>query len=178
VTIYAQPFGSSVKKELRSGRVNAKGDLIAYYSPSSSTTFSVSFSGDARYAARTVTRDVYVGAGVSMSISGYYTSEYIGTTLYRVFHHTATLKAPVTVSPNKHGECVEMELQQYFNGGWNANATTGCGTLGTASKVIWSFGLTNATGGQYRIRADYLRSSKDKTNLNADSSWYYFTVVT
>lgn len=178
VTIYAQPFGSSVKKELRSGRVNAKGDLIAYYSPSSSTTFSVSFSGDARYAARTVTHDVYVGAGVSMSISGYYTSEYIGTTLYRVFHHTATLKAPVTVSPNKHGECVEMEIQQYFNGGWNGNATTECGTLGSASKVIWYFGLTNATGGQYRIRADYLRSSKDKTNLNADSSWYYFTVVT
>jgi hypothetical protein len=73
---------------------------------------------------------------------------------------------------------VEMEIQQYFNGGWNGNATTECGTLGSASKVIWYLGLTNATGGQYRIRADYLRSSKDKTNLNADSSWYYFTVVT
>jgi hypothetical protein len=178
VTIYAQAFGTSARKEIRSGRVNAKGELTAYYSPSNSTTFSAYFSGDARYAARTVTHNVYVGVGVSMSISGYYTSEHIGSTLYRVFHHTATMKAPVTVSPNKHGECVQMEIQQYFNGTWNADGTSGCGTLGSASKVIWNIGLTNATGGQYRIRADFIRSSKDRTNLDADSSWYYFTVVT
>jgi hypothetical protein len=176
VLIYAQASGSSARKEIKSGRVNSKGDLTAYYSPASSTTFSVSFGGDPKYAPRTVTRNVYVGAGVSMSISGYYTSERIGNTLYRVFHHTGTLKAPVTVSPNKHGECVQMEIQQYYNT-WYANATTGCGTLNSVSKITWSFTLTQAAGGQFRIRADYIRSGKDKTNLNADSSWYYFTVV-
>jgi hypothetical protein len=177
VTIYAQPFGSSAKREIKSGRVNSKGYLTAYYSPASSTTFSAYFGGDARYTPKTVTRDVYVGAGVSMSISGYYTSEYIGSTLYRVFHHTATLDAPVTVSPNKHGECVEMEIQEYYNGTWYANGITGCGTLSSASKVTWHIGLTHATGGQFRMRADYIRSSADRTNLNADSSWYYFIVV-
>jgi hypothetical protein len=177
VTIYAQAFGSPGKKEIKSGRVNDKGDLTAYYSPASSTTFSAYFGGDAKYAPKTVTHNVYVGADVSMSISGYYTSEDIGSTLYRVFHHTATLKAPVTVSPNKHGECVKLELQQFFNGTWYPDATSGCGTLSSASKVTWRVILTNVTGGQFRIRTDYIRSSTDKTNLGADSSWYYFTVV-
>ena len=177
VVIYAQVFGSSGKKAIKSGRVNAKGDLTASYSPASGTTFSAYFGGDAKYAPKTVTHNVYVSADVSASIDGYYTSEYIGNTLYRVFHHTATLKAQVTVSPNKHGECVEMEIQQYYNGTWNANATTGCGTLSSASKVTWGFTLTDATGGRFRIRADYIRSGADKTNLDADSSWYYFTVV-
>jgi hypothetical protein len=177
VTIYAQAFGSSGKKEIKSGRVNNRGDLTASYSPATSTTFSAYFGGNAEDTPATVTHSVYVGAGVSMSISGYYRSEHIGSTLYRVFHHTATLKAPVTVSPNKHGECVEMEIQQYGKGTWYPNATTVCGTLSRASKVTWIFTLAQATGGQFRMRADYIRSSRDKTNLNADSSWYYFIVV-
>jgi hypothetical protein len=31
-------------------------------------------------------------------------------------------------------------------------------------------------GGQFRIRADFSRS-KDSTNVNGDSSWSYFLVV-
>lgn len=177
VTIYAQAFGSSVKKKIKSGRVNSKGNLTASYSPATSTTFTASFGGDARYAPRTVTHNVYVFASVSMSLSGYFTREHIGSTLYLVFHHTATLKAPVTVSPNKHGECVEMEIQQFFNGAWNANTITGCGKLNSFSKVTWGFTLTSAAGGQYRMRADYIRGATDKRNLDADSSWHYFTVV-
>ena len=69
-------------------------------------------------------------------------------------------------------------VEKPSQGKWYANATTGCGTLSRASKVTWRFTLTNATGGQFRMRADYIRSSTDKTNVDADSSWYYFTVVT
>jgi hypothetical protein len=32
-------------------------------------------------------------------------------------------------------------------------------------------------GGQFRIRADFKRASKDATNVNGDSSWSYFLVV-
>jgi hypothetical protein len=177
VTIYAQAFGSPGKKVIKSGRVNFKGDLTVSYSPATSTTFSAYFGGDANYTPATVTHNVYVGAGVSMSISGYYRSEHIGSTLYRVFHHTATLKAPVTVSPDKFGECVEMEIQQNHKGTWYRNATTGCGTLSRASKVTWIFTLIHAAGGQFRMRADYIRSSRDQANLDAGSFWYYFIVV-
>jgi hypothetical protein len=32
-------------------------------------------------------------------------------------------------------------------------------------------------GGQFRIRADFSRTRKDTTNVNADGNWSYFLVV-
>ena len=38
------------------------------------------------------------------------------------------------------------------------------------------YGLSDVPGGQFRIRADFKRA-KDTTNVNGDSGWSYFLVV-
>lgn len=177
VTIYEEPIGGTSKKTLVTAKVNSSGNLTATYNPTVSTTLGASFGGDAKYAPVTVTRNVYVAARVSLNITGNYTTAKHGSVTYKVFHHTAKLTATVTVAPNKSGECVELAVQEYYSGAWHDNVTTNCGILNSSSKVSGQLPLTDATGGLYRIRADYLRSGTDKKNLNADSGWSYFSVV-
>ena len=179
VSIYAQTSGTKVTRLLRTGRVNSKGTLSVSYSATRSTAFSVAFGGDAKYAPKTVKRNVSVRARVIMGNSGWYTSTTIYGTLYRVYHHTGHLNVTVTVAPNKHGECVDLESQQYdpSSGTWTNDYDYGCGTLNGNSKASGYLTLTDAAGGQFRLRADYTRSSGDHVNLNNDSSWFYFTVV-
>jgi hypothetical protein len=177
VSIYAQAFGSKTRTLLTSGKVNSSGDLSVSRKAPHSTTFSVVFSGDAKYGPRTVTRTVRVRARVSGSQSGYYGSSRVGRVTYRLYHRTGVLDAHATVAPNKRGECVEFEVQEYFQGAWQPNVTSGCVKLSNLSKASGKFRLTQAdVGYHYRIRADYIRSSKDTGNLSNDSAWQYLMV--
>jgi sugar lactone lactonase YvrE len=178
VSIYAQPFGSKARKLLRTGRVNASGELSASYAPTFNTTFIAVFGGDARYAPRTVTHNVYVRAKVAESISGYFSTTTINGVLYRVYHHTASQGWNVTVFPNKAGECVQAEGQVFANGAWQPALGTTCFSLNKNSTVFGKFGLSHISGFQARVRADYVRSGTDNKNLSNDSGWLYFEVVT
>ena len=81
------------------------------------------------------------------------------------------------MAPDKRGQCVEFEVQEYYQDAWHANVTTGCGYLSKSSHASATFGLTHANiGYHYRIRADYIRSQSDISNLSADSSREYFIV--
>jgi YVTN family beta-propeller protein len=179
VSIYAQAFGSTTRTLLKSGKVNSSGDLSVSHKTPRSTTFSVVFSGDAKYGPRTITRTVRVRAKVSGSQSGYYGSKRVGRVTYRLYHRTGVLDAHATVTPNKRGECVEFEVQEYFQGAWQANVTSGCVKLSNLSRASGKFKLTQADlGYHYRIRADYIRSSKDTGNLSNDSAWQYLMIET
>ncbi len=113
---------------------------------------------------------------MSETLSGYYASTRIGGITYRLFHRRALMHVHVTVRPNKSGQCVKLELQEHYHGAWHG-VTTRCGTLNSSSKISAAVRLTHANlGYHYRIRADYIRSSKDTTNLNNDSAWRYFIV--
>jgi hypothetical protein len=174
VSIYAQVLGSSGKKLLRSGRVNARGELTASYRAQHSTTFSVVFAGDARYAPRTASRAVYVRAQVTASLSGYYGINGSG---YALYHAASRLKIASSVAPDKHGQCVQFAVQEYYQGAWQPLQYTSCVTLSKSSSATTTFNLTQADKGYpYRIRANYLRSASDRSNLDADSSWRYFRV--
>ena len=177
VSIYAQWFGSKARTLLKTGRVNSRGDLTITYRAPHSTTFTVVFSGDAHYAAKTVARSVTVRAKVSESISGYYASTYIGGTLYRLFHSNDQMNAAAAVAPDKHGECVQFEVWEYYQGAWNFNVSTPCVALSKSSQALAIFGLSQADlGVPYRIRADYIRSGSDTSNASADSSWLYLEI--
>ena len=177
VSIYAQSFGSKSRTLLKRGKVNSLGDLTVSYKAQRSTTFSVTFSGDAYYAPKTATHAVRVLAKVSESLSGYYRSQRIGRTTYRLYHRHDKLHAHATVDPNKRGQCVKFVVQEYYLGAWHFNVITGCGKLNSSSEVSAIFVLTHADiGYHYRLRADYLRSSKDMSNLSNDSAWHYFIV--
>jgi YVTN family beta-propeller protein len=176
VSIYAQPTGGA-KKLLKTGKVSSSGTLTVSYVAAHSTTFSEVFSGDAKYAAKTVTHTVTVSAKVSPTISGYYASKKIGSQTYRLYHDTAHLNVAVTVAPDKSGQCVELQIQEFFEGSWQTSQITSCGTLNSSSKVSGFLRLSSGIRFlQFRIRADYVRSSGDTSNLSTDSGWLYFMV--
>jgi hypothetical protein len=177
VSIYAQPFGGTSRVLLKTGQVNSGGNLTASYAAPHSTTFSAVFSGDARYAPKTVTRAAYIRAKVSESLSGYYGRTRIGRITFLLYHRRDLLHAHATVAPNKRGQCVEFEVQEHYLGAWHASVTTGCIHLSSSSQASAAFRLTLADiGFPYRIRADYIRSSKDASNLSNDSAWQYVMV--
>lgn len=176
VSVYAQSFGSKSDRLLHIGLVDPSGRLSVSYKPTYSTTFTVDFWGDSLYQPATVKRIVYVRAGVGGSISGYSASAYVGKTLYRVYQQTDTLTAGSTVAPNEKG-CVAFQIDEYAQGAWQFDSISGCIKLSGSSKASTKFNLSTVPGGQFRIRADFSRSSKDTTNVNADSSWSYFLVV-
>jgi hypothetical protein len=177
VSIYAKPAGQPATL-VETGKVNASGDLSVSYVLSRSTVFSAVFAGDVHNAPVTVTRGVGAFVKVVMTNSGYFETVTIRHIGFRVYHHTGHLNTAITVTPNKQGQCVDLEVQQWDSQiGWFPNATIGCYTLSTASKISTYLTLLDAGGAQYRMRADYVRSSSDTTNINTDGSWFYFEVV-
>ena len=81
------------------------------------------------------------------------------------------------MAPNKRGECLEPETEQYDKGvGWDADTKYGCDKLDSGSHDAAPFSLSLAVGDRYRIRGDYLRG-KDTANLDAQGPWLYFTVT-
>jgi hypothetical protein len=166
-------------KLLKRGLVDAHGNLTVSYTAARSTLFTASFSGDARYSAAAAMRTVGVSVKVAMANSGYFSTKKIAGVTYRVYHHTGDLGANVTVTPDKSGQCVNLQVQQWDPKGkaWFANATIGCFALNKSSEVSTGLTLLQAAGAQYRVRADYARSGGDVTNLNTNGSWFYFEVV-
>lgn len=177
VRIYARAFGTKTTVLIKVGRVNSRGDLTVSYRPARSTRFSATFAGDAKYQPATASRTVYVRARVTQKLRGYYSSEHIGSSLYRLYHGSGRLASAITVAPNKKGGCVAFEVQQFFQGAWQPNTMSSCQRLGASSRTSIKYSLSGAVGGQFRIRGDFNRAKGDTTNKNASSAWAYFSVT-
>lgn len=175
VAIYAQPYNGS-KVLVKSAKVDSQGNLTASYKLTRNTTFSAVFTGDYRYAPKTVARAVNTYAGVSQKLSGYYTSTTVGSTVYRVYHRTAKEQLDVTVAPNKAGQCVKFRVQRYYSGAWHTQSTSACAALSSSSTGRQKMSLTNGLNNRYRVAAQYVHSSQDNTNLSTWGAWQYFTV--
>jgi hypothetical protein len=135
VSIYARPTGGA-RKLLSTGKVDSRGDLTVRYRAPHSTTFSAVFAGDPRYAPLTISRSVYVRVRIAMVISDYYASKTISGLTYRLYHRSADLVANVAVAPDKSGECVKLEAQEYYQGAWHPNTVSTCGTLNSKSAAV------------------------------------------
>ncbi|KQW17689.1 choice-of-anchor D domain-containing protein [Streptomyces sp. Root369] len=175
VAIYAKPFGGT-SVLVKSGTVDSHGNLTASYKLSRNTTFSAVFAGDYRYAPKTAARTVHTYVGISEKLSGYYTSTKYGSTLYRVYHHTAKEQLDATVTPNKAGQCIKFRVQRYYSGAWHTQTTTPCSALSSASAGRHKMALTRSVNSRFRIAAEYVHSSRDNTNLSTWGAWQYFTV--
>jgi hypothetical protein len=177
VSLYATPVGGA-RTLLVKGKVNSAGKFYRVYSIAKTTTFTAVFAGSADNAPATASRTVSAAARVADAITGYYTTTVISGVSYRVFHSTGTLALHSTVTPNKHGECLEPETEQYDTGtGWDADTKYGCDSLNPTSHDTAPYTLKQALGDRYRIRGDYIRGAKDNANLSADGPWLYFEVV-
>jgi hypothetical protein len=175
VSISASYPGSKTVRVLKTGTVNSAGNLtISYPDATRNVVFTVKFSGDSVYGAKSASARVNVDARVALSISGWYTSARHDGVTYRVFHHTRDLDATITVTPNKHGECVRMDTAELVKGSWVA-ALSPCFTLNSQSqKGIEGSGFAD---GYYRVRAVFDPSKADVTNVSYYSGWFYFEIV-
>ncbi|HEV3382219.1 MAG TPA: hypothetical protein VG142_14740 [Trebonia sp.] len=178
VSIYETPAGGS-KKLVKSGTVNSKGQLAVSETLDESASFVAAFTGDEQYAAvTTAAKSVGIDAKVSEYISGYYGSQKVGTATYWLYRNSGKVAVTVDVVPDKHGECVKLEVQRYSDGQWKSYTTTGCTDLNSSSRAGITLTLSRyPLGSRYRVSAEYIRSSKDLANLSADSGWLYFEVL-
>ncbi|MFF7642179.1 choice-of-anchor D domain-containing protein [Streptomyces canus] len=175
VAIYAKPYGGT-SVLVKSGTVDSHGNLTASCKLTRNTTFSAVFAGDYRYAPKTAARSVHTYVRIAEKLSGYYTSTYYGSTLYRVYHHTAKEQLDVTVTPNKSGQCVLYRVQRYYSGAWHTQSTSPCSALSSTSTGRQQMSLTHSVNNRYRVAAQYVHSSRDTTNLSTWGAWQYFTV--
>ena len=176
VEILAKARGASASVRLADAKVNSSGNLTVSTRVARSTTFTAVFSGDARYAGKSVAASVYTRAAVVMAIGDYYASKHVGSLTYRLYHHTKHLNVAAVVAPDKAGECAQVEIQEYYHGAWGPNVMTNCIALSKSSGIAVYFTLGQADiGYPYRLRVDYNRGS-DISNLSADSGWQYFMV--
>jgi hypothetical protein len=177
VSIYAAPVG--LRRWLwHKGRVGSGGKLRVYFRLTRTTTFTVVFGGDARDAPVRTSRTVNAVARVADAVSGYYKKTTVGGITYYVFHASKMLVLRATVSPNKHGECLKPETQQWDTApGWDDDTAYGCDSLDRGSHDSAPFNLAQAVGDRYRIRADYVRGARDLANLSASGPWLYLMVV-
>ncbi|MBC3842910.1 hypothetical protein GXW82_30285 [Streptacidiphilus sp. 4-A2] len=176
VSIYAQPSGGA-KVLVRTGAVDARGDLSTGYRVTGATTLTAVFAGDAGYdAPATATAAVQGYAGVQQTLAGSYGSASYGHVLYRLYHRTAKPVLTATVLPDKAGQCVVFQLQKYSAGSWRAVATTGCAKLNSASSAVLRLPGGYPVGGLYRVDTEYLRSAADHTELDTTGAWQYFAV--
>ncbi|HEX3516276.1 MAG TPA: hypothetical protein VHT26_19985 [Trebonia sp.] len=177
VSLYATPSGGA-RALVATGTVDAKRKWYVRYSITKATTFTAVFAGDADNAANSASLTLDAYARVTDWLTGAYkTSKNGGGAVYDDFHGTGTLTLYSTVAPNKRGECLEPETEQYDKGiGWDADTKYGCDKLDSDSNDVAPFSLSLAVGDRYRIRGDYLRG-KDTANLDEQGPWQYFTVT-
>jgi hypothetical protein len=178
VTLYATPAGEA-RRLVAAGNVNARGKWYPTYRLTRATEFTAVFAGDRYNAPNSASRTLRAYARVTSRLTGYYkTSAGDGGPVYHVFHGTGTLVLHVTVAPDKHGECLEPETQQFDPGsGWDADTRYGCDALDAQSHDTAPFALSRAVGDRYRIRGDYVRGAGDHANLSAAGPWLYFNVT-
>ena len=175
VSIWATPAGGR-KTLVKTAAVDSAGNLKATYKLTHNTTFTASFAGDYRYAPATATRAVHDQVGIAEKLGGYYTSTKYGSVTYRVYHHTVKPQVSGTVSPDKSGQCMRFQAQEYYSRAWHTLTTSSCFSLAPGSVGATHLSLTNAVGQKFRVRTEYVASAKDTTNVSTWGGWLYLTV--
>jgi hypothetical protein len=177
VSLYASPYGER-RKFVAAGDVNAQGKWYPTYLIGRKTTLTVVFAGDSYNAPNSAHVTLNAYAGVADRLGGYFRTARINGLTYDVYHGSGTLTLFSTVTPNKHGQCLEPESEQWEAGKtWYADTKYGCDTLNSTSHDTAPFALNMAVGDKYRIRGDYIRSPRDLANLDQQGPWLYFEVV-
>jgi len=164
VLLFAQTVGSSATRTVAADTVNSQGNLTTSVRLGNSTTFTARFEGDTLDTPAAASTTVSVGVKVASALSA------------RTYHEKATLKDAVTITPDKHGQCVELQVQRYYKKAWHTVTTTPCGHLNGKSQATLTLKL-GATTGQYRVRIYYIHSASDKSNASTYGGWLDFQIV-
>jgi hypothetical protein len=179
VSVYYQLLGTGTRKLLKTAKVNGSGNLVlSYPAATRSVIFSVTFSGDAQYVPRSASVRLGVDVRVAMTNSGWYTTAKFNGGTYHVFHSNGHLNLAVSVTPNKHDEKLELVGQQWYNNAWHdVSGDVITRTLPGTSSIAGYLTVAQVTGAYFRLRAVFIPSSTDVTNVSYYSGWFSFTVV-
>ncbi|WP_043667017.1 YncE family protein [Streptomyces xylophagus] len=177
VSIWATPAGGR-KTLVKTAAVDSKGNLRATYKVTHNTTFTASFAGDYRYAPATATHAVHGQVNIAERLGSYYTSTKYGTVTYRVYHHTVKPQVVGTVTPDKSGQCMRFQAQEYYSKAWHTLTTSSCFSMTADSVGVTLLSLTHAVGQKFRVRTEYVAGTKDTTNVSTWGGWLYLTVRT
>ncbi|MGW1617891.1 hypothetical protein [Streptomyces sp. NPDC002172] len=175
VSVYATPVGGR-KTLLKTGTVDSKGNLKVTYKLTHNTTFTASFAGDYRYAPATATHSATARVRIAEKLGGYYTSTTYSGVTYRVYHHTVRPQVVGTVTPDKSGQCMKFQAQEYYSGAWHTIGTSSCFSMAPGSTGVTHLVLTHAVNQRFRVRTEYVHSSKDTSNADTWGGWLYLTV--
>lgn len=177
VTLYDQPAGKS-RAQLKSGKVDAHGNLVAYYKITRNTVFSAAFAGDDRYAPRTVTTGATVTPTVRTDVQWPLSTTRIGSTTYQVFYKSeVNMGFDLQATPHQSGGCTSVYIEHYYSGAWHQATSESCVPLYSDG---W-YGYTRAlklfaNNDHYRIRGHYTPPAKGAQTGSAWSKWTYLTV--
>lgn len=177
VTLYDQPAGKS-RTQLKSGKVDAQGNLVAYYKVTRNTVFSAAFAGDYRYAPRTVTTSATLTPTVRTEMQWPTGTTRIGSTTYQVFYKSeVNMGFDLLVTPHQSGGCMSVYLEHYYSGAWHQVTSQSC--IGLYSDGWYGYGRALklfASNGHYRIRGHYTPPAKGAQTGSVWSQWTYLTV--
>ncbi|MBW6432814.1 hypothetical protein KZ829_03545 [Actinoplanes hulinensis] len=160
---------------IKRATVNSAGKVSVNYVLEYNTTFTVKFTGDAEYAARSVQSRVYTRVSVLLGVSKHYKTRKIGNTKY---YHFRTTKDPnfVIGMPRHQGRYQHTVIQRYKGGKWT-NYRSGYFPLDRYGKSYLRFAGTYPAGSKWRVRAEYIWNGNDGDMVNATTygAWKYFT---
>jgi hypothetical protein len=178
VTLYSQPAGKS-RTQLKTGRVDSSGNLVATVKVSRNTTFTAVFAGDYRYAPRTATHGVTLTPTVTRTqLQWPLATTRIGATTYQVFYKSeVTMGYDLEVAPHQSTGCMSVYVERYTSGAWHQVTSQKCVPLygdgwygyGRALKLF-------ADNGRYRLRGHYTPPSTGAQTGSVWSGWTYVTV--
>ncbi|MBW8796272.1 MAG: hypothetical protein JF597_22535 [Streptomyces sp.] len=177
VTLYDQPAGMS-RTQLKSGKVDAHGNLVAYYKVTRNTVFSAAFAGDYRYAPRTVTTSATLTPTVRTQMQWPVSTTRIGSTTYQVFYKSeVNMGFDLQVTPHQSGGCTSVYLEHYYSGAWHQVTSQSCVPLYSDGWYGYGRALKLFTSNDhYRTRGHYTPPAKGAQTGSVWSQWTYLTV--
>lgn len=177
VTLYDQPAGMP-RTQLKSGRADAHGNLVAYYKVTRNTVFSAAFAGDYRYAPRTVTTSATLTPTVRTEMQWPVSTTRIGSTTYQVFYKSeVNMGFNLQVTPHQSGGCTSVYLEHYYSGAWHQVTSQSCVPLYSDGRYGYGRALKLFTSNDhYRIRGHYTPPTKGAQTAGVWSQWTYLTV--
>ncbi|MER7837340.1 Ig-like domain repeat protein [Streptomyces sp. NPDC096040] len=177
VEIWADPFGSDKPNKLvKSGKVDSHGNLSVTLDLKRDTKVTAKFTGDARWAPRSVSSSVGAKVAISMTVDRQYRTKTAWGQKYYVFRKT---KNPLFTTKMAYysGRSQRFDFQVYYQGKWHADdsqyfklATSG------VSPVEVTGNHKEDVGRRFRVRSDYINgTSGDTVNSTTYGAWKYFT---
>ncbi|MFJ8507231.1 Ig-like domain repeat protein [Streptomyces avermitilis] len=173
VELWADPYGSDKPAKLvKSGTVNADGNLSVTLDLTRDTKVTAKFAGDARYAPKTAASTAGAKVKVSTSLSGFYKTKSTWGHTYSYFHKSKdpVVNTTMTAYPNRKQK---LTVQAYYNGAWHETGSEYF-ALSTSGKSSVTLEGTPSTGVRFRLRSAYINnSSGDNVNSTTYGSWKY-----